>query len=157
MIEARFDLKDAFFDRKAVTEAVEAGTRKAMVQSLGAYRERLINQFQFGNQPSKPGQSPTVHSRSRYANLRNVLFSYDAKTKTGVAGSIRLPRSKEPLPGLLEHGGPIFIPRKTRRDGSATRARTIKIAKRPAASVALLKSVRNGEIITPFRNSVGGR
>ena len=157
MIEAQFKWQDAFFDRKAVTDAVDAGTRKAMVKSLGNYRRTLINQFQFGSKPSRPGQSPTVHSRNRFASLRNVLFAYDANSETGVAGSIRLPRSRDAVPGILEHGGTVMVPRRTRRDGSVTKARRIKIARRPAASVALSKSVRSGEILTPFRNSVGGR
>jgi hypothetical protein len=156
MIEPTFDLKKAFFDRKAVTDAVDAGTRKAMVKSLAAFRNRLIAQFQFGDKPSKPGQSPRVRSRNRYANLRNVQFAYDAKTQTGVAGSIRLPKSKSAVPGILEHGGTVTIPGRLRRNGSRTRPLTIRIAKRPAASVALTKSVRSGEIIVPYRNSVRG-
>lgn len=156
MIEPQFDMKLAFFDRKAVTDAVDAGTRRAMVRSLASYRERLISQFQFGEKPSKPGQSPRVRSQSRYANLRNVLFAYNHQTKTGVAGSIRLSKSREAVPGILEHGGTVTIPGRAKRDGSRSASRTVKIAKRPAASVALNKSVRGGDIAGPFRNSIRG-
>jgi hypothetical protein len=156
VIEPKFDMKLAFFDRKAVTDAVDAGTRRAMVKSLAAVRRRIIDQFQFGEGPSKPGQSPRVHSRNRYANLRNVLFAYDPRTQTGVVGSIKLPGSKTAVPGILEHGGTVTIPGRVRRNGSRIRPLTITIAKRPAASVALQKAARSGEILVPFRNSVRG-
>jgi hypothetical protein len=157
MIEPTFDIKDMFFDRKAFTDAVDAGIRKAMVKSLSALRERLISQFQFGEGPSRPGQSPRVHSRNRYANLRNVLFGYDDKNKTGVVGSIRLSRSREAVPGILERGGTVTIPGRMRRDGSQSKTRTIKIAARPAAAPALSKALKAGDILTPFRNSVVGK
>jgi hypothetical protein len=156
MIEPTFDVKNLFLDRKAVTSAVDAGVKRSMIKSLSALRQRIIDQFQFGTQPSKPGQSPVVHSRNRYANLRNVLFSYDPSTQTGVVGSIRLPKSKSAVPGILEHGGTVTIPGRLLRNGRRTRPVTVKIAKRPAASVALQKADRNGELLVPFRNSVGG-
>lgn len=154
MIEPAFDMRKAFFNTKAVTSAVDAGVRRAMVKSLAAYRERLIAQFQFGEKPSKPGQSPRVHSRSRYANLRNVLFAYDAATQTGIAGSVRLSKSRNAVPGILEHGGTATIPGRIGRNGRRSRPQVIRIAPRPAASVALNKTVRGGEIIGPFKGSV---
>lgn len=157
MIEPTFKITGLQFNTRPLNDAVDAGTKKSMVGSLMAYRERLIAQFQFGSKPSSPGQSPTVHSRNRYANLRNVLFSYDEKTKTGVAGSIRLSKSRSAVPGILEHGGTVTIPGRKRKDGSVGKSRTIRIARRPAASVALGKSVKSGAILGPFRNSIQGK
>lgn len=154
MLEPTFDMKAAFFDTAAVKRAVDEGTRKAMVKSLSALRRRIIDQFQVGDGPSRPGQSPRVHSRNRYANLRNVLFAYDHKTQSGVVGSIRLPNSRSPVPGILEHGGTATIPGRVRRNGSRGPSRTVKIAARPAASPALQKALKAGDILTPWTNVV---
>jgi len=157
MLEPTFDIKTAFFNSQAVRDAVDEGTRRAMTKSLALYRRRLISLYRRGKGPSSPGNVPHVHSKNRYANLRNVLFGYDHRTKSGVAGPIRLQQSKNAVPGILEAGGTVNYPAMTTNAGNAIKARSIRIQARPSVSVALKASIRSGEIVSPFSNVITGK
>ena len=151
-----FDMKSAFFDQKKVIDAMDVATRRSMIKSLAKVRRRLIRTYRRGKKASAPGQPPRVHSRSRYANLKNVLFAYDTTTQQGVVGSVKLPRSKVAVPGLLEGGGIIKYNNARRRGGAPGKPQVIHIKPRPAVGPALKQSIESGEIVQPFANSVRG-
>lgn len=156
MLEPTFRLVDAKFDAKPVKRAVDRGADDAIPESLRNFQQRLISTYRRGSGPSRPGQPPNVHSTNRYANLKNVDVSYDRQTKTGVAGAIKLPRSKPGIPGLLESGGIIKYNASRRRDGTPGKPRTVRIKARPAVSVAFKQSINRGEIAGPFAGSIKG-
>lgn len=170
------EMKKAFFDHRKVTKAVDRQSRRSMSRSLAFVRRRLRSTYRRRKRASKPGQAPSVHSRDPVATLKNVLFAYDHRTKSGVVGSVKLNGQKSlvkgsgSLPGLLESGGTVVIPEEswdgqtwrtqTRRrrvtPGKKTRRRQVSIAPRPAASVALEKEKQAGNIASPWANVVTG-
>lgn len=176
MIELTMNMKQAFFDSQKVKRAVDRGTRRAMSRSLAFVRRRAISTYRRRKRPSKPGQAPSVHSTNPSVSLKNVLFAYDERTKSGVVGPVKLNGQKSlikgrgSLPGILEGGGTIVIPEES-WDGKAwftqsrtrrvdqrkkTRRRQVRLAPRPAMSVALQIESDKGNIASPWANVVTG-
>lgn len=85
---------------------------------------------------SAPGAPPSVHSRDKFATLKNIRFAVDAKATEVVVGPVKIMRrragqmqSLKTVPATLEHGGSAVVTKKRR--GGGKRKRVIRIAKRP--------------------------
>lgn len=175
MITPTFEMKKAFFDRQKINDAIDRETRKALSKSLAFVRRRMRSGLRRRKRASKPGQAPSVHATSPVATLKAILFAYDARTKSGIVGPIKLngqrslSTSSQALPGLLELGGQVTIPeeswdgtnwiqqRRGRRVSSRkrTRKRRVRIAPRPNAEPSLRAEADAGNILSPWANVVG--
>lgn len=172
------DMKNAFFDKKAVVNSVDKATRTAISKSLAFVRRRQRSIIRRRKRPSRPGQPPSAHSRDQVATVKNILFAYDQRTKSGVVGMVKINgrqsavSSGMELPGLLEAGGTVSIletswngvdwsqpsPRQMKRidPRQRTRKRSVRIAKRPSAGPALQMEADAGNILSPWANVVTG-
>jgi len=92
--------KSAFFDRKAVTDAIDAGTRKVLSKFGAFVRTRARSSIRTRKKSSPPGQPPSSHAGDL---KRLIFFAYDAVSKSLIVGPI--PFRKGEAPRLLEHGG----------------------------------------------------
>lgn len=101
-------LQAAFFDTKAVRDAVDAGTRKALSKFGAFVRQRARSSIRTRKKSSPPGQPPSSHEGSL---KRLIFFAYDAEKKTVVIGPV--PFRTGAAPALLEYGG--AVPRKSGR------------------------------------------
>ena len=93
--------KEMFFDRKAVTSAVDRGTRRVL-SKFGAYvRTTARHSIRKRKAVSEPGRPPSSH----VGLLKKLLFfGYDAGRKSVVIGPTPLHGEAE-TPPLLEYGG----------------------------------------------------
>ncbi len=100
--------KAAFFDSSAVTDALDAGTRKVL-SKFGAYvRTRARTSIRTRKKSAAPGSPPSSHAGDL---KRLILFAYDAVNKSLVVGPV--PFRKGEAPSLLEHGGTTTVKTKT--------------------------------------------
>lgn len=107
-----FDIKVAtklFFDRPAVADAVDAGTRRALSKFGAFVRTRSQRSIRPRKAVSEPGQPPSSHEGSL---RRLILFAFDAPRKSVVIGPV--PFRKGEAPALLEHGG---VVKRAMKDG----------------------------------------
>jgi len=95
------EAKAGFFDRKAVIAQMDEVTRLAL-EKFGAWvMVRARHSIRERNKISAPGKPPNSHT----GLLRNnIMFSYDAATKSVVIGPTKLNKD-EGIPRLLEDGG----------------------------------------------------
>ena len=93
--------KSMFFDRKAVTSAVDRATRKVL-SAFGAFvRTAAKHSIRKRKAVSQPGQPPSSH----VGHLRRLIFfGYDPARKSVVIGPTPF-RSEVEAPPLLEYGG----------------------------------------------------
>jgi hypothetical protein len=93
--------KQMFFDRKAVTSAVDRGTRRVL-SKFGAYvRTTARHSIRKRKAVSEPGRPPSSH----VGLLKKLLFfGYDVGRKSVVIGPTPLHGTAE-APPLLEYGG----------------------------------------------------
>ena len=141
-------LKSVFFDKSAVTDALDPGVAKALGKTGARIRLRARGSLKYAKGPSRPGQPPHVHRSVGFVRKRKVkgksvaqasspfrellLFSYDPSTKSVVIGpAIGGPRDN--APEVLEFGGTCTV---ERDDG---RRATIRVGARPTMQPALDK------------------
>lgn len=163
-------LKEFFFDRQAIIDAVDAARIKVLSKA-GAFVRRTAQQsIREGvrttkgvtrrTAPSKPGKPP----KSWTGLLKNfIYFAYDPGTQTVVIGPIPLNQyhvvdgqlTRGAVPRVLEEGGTIGIREyqlsgglwlpwgnsRRSRQGRPTRVRLVKILPRPYMGPALTKNV----------------
>lgn len=154
MIDTTLVLKNAIFDHKVITQAVDKASRKATQQGLEAVKQEMLSRLQSGDGPSRPGQSPNVHTNDATRSLRNIETAWDGRTKSGVVGSVLLRGGDgEPLPGFLERGGTRVVTQKIR--GRKVKRR-VRIAARPYAGPSLDDAIDSGEVVSPWSNVVSG-
>ncbi len=113
------DLKKFFFDRPEVIKKLKK-KKLAALKSAGALSRRKIrNKPRRRKRKSKPGEAPSVHTQSKFATLRNVLFAYDPSADSVVVGPVRIPTADAvAAPGTLEYGGKIDRRRQRKLGGS---------------------------------------
>jgi hypothetical protein len=77
------------------------------LSKIGAFvRQRARSSLRRRKKASKPGSPPSVHSSDSFATLKNILFAYDADTKSVVVGPVALRGGHGvAVPGLHEFGG----------------------------------------------------
>ena len=95
------EAKAGFFDRKAVIAQMDDVTRLALSKFGAWVMVRARHSIRQRNKISAPGKPPNSHT----GLLRNnIVFSYDAATKSVVIGPTKLNKD-EGIPRLLEDGG----------------------------------------------------
>lgn len=97
--------KRSFFDRDAVTAAMEKGERRALSRFGAFLRTRARSLIRKRKRASAPGQPPSSH----VGYLRKFLFfAWDSATRSVVIGPALLgSKSPLPVPAVLEGGGPV--------------------------------------------------
>jgi len=178
MLQPTFDMKKAFFDRQRIIDAVDRATRKALSRSLAFVRQTAKTTIlRRRKRSSGPGQPPSVHSKNPVASLRNILFFYDERTKSGVVGPVKLNQvnltdiGSQTVPQIMESGGVVGIREEQwksgnpnvwyRRDnrrrvnpGKRYRVRRARYQPRPFMSPALKLEMAKGNIASPWANVI---
>lgn len=113
--------KAGFFDRDAVTKAVDRTTRRVLSKFGAFVRTRSRTSIRKRKGISPPGKPPHSHT----GLLRDLIFfSYDQDRQSVVIGPVRLGRGTGEAPAALEYGGRSTI----RRRGKSVR---VTIGPRP--------------------------
>ena len=97
-----FDIKKMFFDRHAVTSAVDRATRRVLSRFGAFVRRTARSSIRKRKGISRPGAPPSSHTGLL---KRFIYFGYDAPRRTVVIGPVALAKSDGEAPSLLEHGG----------------------------------------------------
>lgn len=173
-----FSIKNFFFDRERVQDALTRSEKKVMSR-IGAYiRTRARSSLRRRKAVSVPGQTPSVHSRDKFASLKNILFGYEPNRHTVVVGPVRFNGAKltagKTVPELMEFGGSARIlemrfkgnawrypshwfranPKRPIRPSQETRIRRVRYAARPFMAPALDEEIRKGTITEAWRASL---
>lgn len=94
-------LKKSFFDREAITGAVDKGTRKALSKFGAFVRKNSRQSIKRKKGVSPPGSPPYAHGA---ANIKRIFFGYDQAARSVVIGPV-LAGSMSGAPERLEEGG----------------------------------------------------
>lgn len=131
MFAVSYDMKDFFFDRRAVTSRVDIAERQVLSKQGAFVRRRARTQILRrsaskgsrasvkrlrGGKASKvqavarPGSPPIVRSKSKVETLRNILFGYNPSSHSVFIGPVGLNKkpvssSASTIPQLMEKGG----------------------------------------------------
>lgn len=113
--------KRGFFDRDAVIDDTDEGTRKTFSRFGAFVRQRSRSSIRKRKKTSAPGQPPSSHTGLL---KRFIFFSWDANERSVVIGPTLLNAKSRGriIPQILEHGG---------RSESARTDRTFIVAPRP--------------------------
>jgi len=112
----RFEITRMFFDKKAVRDKVDAGTRRVLSKFGAFVRRTARSSIRKRKRTSRPGQPPSSHTGLL---KRFIFFGYDPRKESVVIGPVRLSQNgRGEAPSLLEHGGTTTL----RRDGKNIRA-----------------------------------
>jgi len=121
----RMVTKQMFFDRKAVTGALDRATRKVLSKFGAFVRTGARHSIRKRKGVSAPGEPPSSHT----GLLRNfIFFGYDRDRRSVVIGPQRLNQKVGDAPHALEHGGTSTVVEGLR---GRRRKRRIRIAARP--------------------------
>jgi len=98
----RMVTKQMFFDRKAVTGAVDKTARKVLSRFGAFVRRGAKSSIRKRKRVSSPGEPPSSH-----AGLlkRLIYFGYDRQKRSVVIGPQRLNQKVGNAPAALEYGG----------------------------------------------------
>lgn len=140
--------------------------RGAIMRGLAFVRRRTITQkLRRRKTVSRPGDPPHVHSRDKFANLKNVRFAWDERTQSGVVGPVLTNQrnlgfngifARGTVPRLHEEGGVasirekrvgrrwVSVGRRRPRPGQATRTRRAVYPPRPFIRPAAEDEIRAG-------------
>jgi hypothetical protein len=138
-------IKDTFFDRKSVVNAVDRAQRSALSR-IGAFvRTRARSSMRKRKKSAAAGSPPSVHE----GGIKRLLFfGYDAANSSVVVGPVTY--RKGDAPNLLEFGGTTTIKYRSGKSRSA------KYQPFPFMGPALEKEVDAGTIPAQWANSVKG-
>ena len=121
----RFVTKAMFFDRAAVTGAVDKATRKVLSKFGAFVRTGARHSLRRRKGTSDPGKPPSSH----VGLLKKfILFGYERQRRSVVIGPMRLNQKVGDAPEALEYGGVATVVEGTRRK---RRRRRIRIKARP--------------------------
>lgn len=155
----------AFILRRAQTDVLRRTAPKGQLRRVGRGRDGRFKRIQ---QSARPGNPPIVHSRNKYASLRNILFALGPSGQSVIVGPVGIPSmrltgsSAQTVPELLEFGGTATItesvyPSGTTYPGKAPTSANAKLRKRkatyagnPFMSVALEREARAGTLVGAF-------
>lgn len=130
MIDMR--ITSLFFDRPAVTRAVDRAKRVVLSRAGAFIRQRARTSIRPRKGSAPPGNPPHSHEGSL---RRLILFGYDPRSDSVVVGPVGFRGSVAPR--ALEIGGRTTVA--PRRRGAREERRTIRIAARPYMQPALAK------------------
>jgi len=174
-LEITMHMKRFFLDRREVAKRMSEANRRAL-SKVGAFvRRRARSKLRRRKRTSRPGESPSVHSKDSVATLKNILFVYDPAQEVLVVGPVKLGGTRSTgvqlgnatVPQVMEFGGAASI-REVRvgkhwlssvrrvRPGQPARVRRAKYAPRPFMGPALEAEVAAGTIPKAWAGSVRG-
>jgi hypothetical protein len=99
----RFEIINLFFDKQAVRDKVDVGTRRVL-SKFGAFVRRTARRsIRPRKRISNPGAPPSSH----LGLLKKfIFFGYEPTARSVVIGPVRLSQNgRGEAPALLEHGG----------------------------------------------------
>jgi hypothetical protein len=124
-------MKDFFFDRKAVTDAMDKASKKALSKAGAFIRQTAKSSMRKRKKASAPGSPPSVH----VGTLKKLLyFAYDPAQRSVVIGPQAF--AKGEAGPLNEFGG-----RALRRDRRTRQKHTVTYPPRPFMAPALAKEL----------------
>ena len=99
----RFEITKLFFDKKAVRDKVDAGTRRVLSKFGAFVRRTARSSIRKRKKPSSPGSPPSSH----IGLLKKfIFFGYEPVKRSVVIGPVRLSqKGRGEAPHLLEYGG----------------------------------------------------
>lgn len=133
--------KGLFFDRAAVTGAVDKATRKVLSKFGAFVRQSARTSIRKRKATSEPEQPPSSHTGLL---KRNIFFVFSPETRSVVIGPILLNKGTD-APRILEHGDTVVRRRRNRRV-------RIKYERRPYMGPAFEKE--QSQLPALWRNSV---
>lgn len=166
-------LKNFFFDRKIVNDALSKKDRASMSKAGAFIRQRAKTSMRKRKKPSAPGQPPSSHQ----GDLRRlILFGYDFSSHTVVVGPVgfnAVVKSGGSLaagvvPSLLEFGGTVGIRESmwgsgewmsglSRRQAAGKPSRVRKAHYRPRPYMGPALAAETPNLAKCWRGVVGGR
>jgi len=129
----RFVAKQMFFDRKAVTGAVDKAARKVLSRFGAFVRRGAKSSIRKRKRVSSPGEPPSSHTGLL---KRFIFFGYDRRRRSVVIGPQRLNQKIGDAPQALEHGGTSTIVEGLR---GRRRKRRVRMKARPYMGPAFQK------------------
>jgi len=142
----RMVAKRMFFDRKAVTNAVDRTTRRVLSKFGAFVRRGAKSSIRKRRRASAPGEPPSSHTGLL---RRFIFFGYDRDRRSVVIGPQRLNQKIGDAPHALEHGGVSMVLEGSRR---RRRKRRIRIRARPFMGPAFEKE--RPKLAAMWRDSV---
>ena len=103
--------KGMFFDRKAVSGAVDRAERRVLSRFGAFVRRGARSSIRRRKRISEPGQPPSSHTGLL---KRNIFFLYEPLRSSVVIGPVLLGKGTD-APRLLEHGGVVTRRKRKRR------------------------------------------
>ena len=179
MLTPTLKLDSFTIDHATIKKALARAERNSMTKQLAFIRQRAKTGLRRRKKPSRPGQTPSVHSKDKSATLKAIFFVYDADTRSGIVGPVKQHRkvfgitNNGTIPQTLEHGGTYRVTEEHLRPGPGgwvpvrrsrrstpgrrptRRRRTVNIQPRPFMKPALDAEIAAGTIMEPWRESFG--
>ena len=117
----RFEITKLFFDKKAVRDKVDAGTRRVLSKFGAFVRRTARSSIRKRKKPSAPGSPPSSH----IGLLKKFIwFGYEPAKRSVVIGPARLSQAgRGEAPHLLEYGGIGRIEHRGKRKRAKVRPR----------------------------------
>jgi len=116
-----FEIKQLFFDRRAVTTRMEPAKRKVLSRFGAFVRRTAKGSIRRRKKPAPPESPPSSHT----GLLRKfIFFGFDRDRHSVVIGPVRLDRrGRGEAPSLLEYGGQTTLVRRGKRRRTTYKAR----------------------------------
>jgi len=117
----RFEITKLFFDKKAVRDKVDAGTRRVLSKFGAFVRRTARSSIRKRKKTSQPGSPPSSH----IGLLKKfIFFGYDPRKDSVVIGPVRLTqKGRGEAPSLLEYGGTTKVEHRGKRKRAKVRPR----------------------------------
>ena len=117
----RFEITKLFFDKKAVRDKVDAGTRRVLSKFGAFVRRTARSSIRKRKKPSSPGSPPSSH----IGLLKKfIFFGYEPAKRSVVIGPVRLSqKGRGEAPHLLEYGGSTKVEHRGKRKRAKVRPR----------------------------------
>ncbi len=121
-------VKEMFFDRPKVQNAMDRATRKVLSKFGAFVRRRAKSSIRRRKRISRPGEPPSSHT----GLLRSgIYFGYDAGRQSVVIGPTPLRDKTGSVPEILEHGGEMQTSLAFKIRNREKARRRVRIAARP--------------------------
>ena len=124
------DIKKMFFDRKAVTGAVDRATRRVLSRFGAFVRRGAKSSIRKRKRISAPGQPPSSHTGML---KRMIYFGYEPGRQSVVIGPQRVNQKAGTAPEALEYGGHV------RMTWGRNKGKRVAVAARPFMGPAFEK------------------
>ena len=117
----RFEITKLFFDKKAVRDKVDAGTRRVLSKFGAFVRRTARSSIRKRKRASRPGQPPSSHTGLL---KKFIFFGYEPAKRSVVIGPVRLTqKGRGEAPSLLEYGGSTKVKHRGTRKRAKVRPR----------------------------------